>query len=87
MSDKVTRIFNESFACSRTGREENLMIQEKTTTVVYRTKERCDTDSLTINKIEECSGIESCGVRKRSAHGFSNDWSKCPRMETLNTRP
>ena len=81
------RHLTESFPCPVSGNLERLEIRETVTTKTSSTREAMgmETGRAVRRNITNCSGIGSCGVETRHAQSSTFDWSRCPRMATLNT--
>ncbi|MDD2321689.1 MAG: hypothetical protein PHO83_16725 [Geobacteraceae bacterium] len=79
----VTR---DQFRCPKTNRKETLTIKHTTVSKASRMVGVCHTDSFTRKNIEDCTGLDSCGVK--TSHGMSATykWELCPALELLNAR-
>ena len=81
------RHLTESFPCIVSGNLERMEIKETVTTKIGKSIETRGKEigRVVRRNITNCSGLGSCGVETRHAQSSTFDWSRCPRMATLNT--
>lgn len=68
------------YACSRVGRTVAVAIQSE-----LKSRFEDFREFATIKTLEQCEGLDRCGVKTAHASGTSFDWSGCPLMTTLKT--
>lgn len=87
MSRKSRRTFKDTYACPVTNKTEHVVITEETTTILL-TGLAGGSESCVLKILDNCSGIEGCGVRTRHSElSYNNDWSRCPLNTILKTKP
>ena len=82
MCKEEIRLLKETYSCAITNRTEDIVVK-KTTAIMVHPSQVSGALPFTVKNIETCSGIDECGVRKIDAHGFNNDWSRCPLVKTM----
>lgn len=81
------RMTRDQYVCPKTNREETLTIKRTTkVSKPSRTVEKRPVESFTRMNIEDCTGLDSCGVKTSHGMGATFDWEHCPALKILNTR-
>lgn len=72
------------FDCPVTGKTETAIIERITDTIKSNRSSRANKFSFVRESIDDCTGLENCGVRTSHRNSFTYSWDRCPLMPTLN---
>jgi hypothetical protein len=84
MATQISKTREQRF-CSKTMQSETVIIRHTTVSTTSRGIDGERVDSHTRRNIDECTGLETCGVKTTHGNSETFDWDLCPVLQTLNT--
>ena len=79
----------DQYDCPKTGKTETVRIEHTTKSHPSSRSGSAAPVTFTIHNLRECTGLDTCGVKKFYSSGLvsseSSDWALCPLNMTLKT--